>query len=490
MKTTALRKCSALFPSIALMIIALPYATTATSSGSFGVTDPLATGANFNSFSTVGSGGILFQHSRAELVVGAPVAGANQNLQRWKVGTCSSAQDWAVQVAVHFGMLALPAAGDYAVLGLSVGKASDSQDAFGIEMERDNSGSSAPYVARIGSLFKGEARSGTPDTVTDTELLITFNSKQKSLTTYYWGSKNKWVKGKTVKIASGAHNWTMGEADAFNVFLYGCSGNDSGVAAVVNSGDAYFTNFLVTTGATAPATYSRKFAADLPLWDISGTYSGGFIGDLGLDFTIVQDSTGKFKGNGTLNHVDTDTSETGTATVTGAVTNSGTVTRVTMAIAIVGTGTIRSQAINFTKNIKCVGEIDGANKQVVGDSVSESLKYYIPSINKHGGYSGTIKNHPTFPLPVNATGKWNLSVHVVPNGPSYTGTATILTDAGETAVASGKGTYDAFGNSTTMSFKGTGISLNMLFLTTGTNIMPPLKIKGKAFGQSLNEFDP
>ena len=156
-----------------------------------------------------------------------------------------------------------------------------------------------------------------------------------------------------------------------------------------------------------------------------------------------------------------------------------------MTIAIQGSGTQNAHALTFTETVKCVGELDGANKQVIVDSGSLSLKMFDITANKHTNTSGNFKHHPAFALPATTTGKWNLGMSIVPSGPSYTGTATIVTAPGETAVAGGKGTYTAFGDTADMAFKGTGFSFKMSFSTIGSTLNIE-SFKGKVFGQTLN----
>jgi hypothetical protein len=113
---------------------------------------------------------------------------------------------------------------------------------------------------------------GIPDPTTDASLRISFDSVAQTLTASYAtnGAANgyTWIPIETINIPS---DWGMTAASEFNVGLAvgsGANGSSSGSASdiQVTSGQAYFENFLATSGAcqtnSAPTVATPMIAPD------------------------------------------------------------------------------------------------------------------------------------------------------------------------------------------------------------------------------------
>jgi len=230
-------------------------ALTTVSRADFSGSDSLATGSSNWSivpqFSS-GDGQLLFQNSCAEFIVGNPVVGDNLDAHLWNVNTGSYVKDWSVEVGIHLGLVSLPvppqtsgSSDSHVNLNLVIASAKNTNNAFSVAMDRYQT------YTEYGSDFECGFNSGLlfdiPSTATDGVVKISFNSTQKTLTAYY-STGSGWNEIQTVSITSGSNNWQMGNSDVFYAILASNSGNDwGGASAAINSGDAYYTNFLATT---------------------------------------------------------------------------------------------------------------------------------------------------------------------------------------------------------------------------------------------------
>ncbi len=242
----------------------------------------------------------------------------------------------------------------------------------------------------------------------------------------------------------------------------------------------------VTYAGVANGTYYNDFTGVVPLWDISGIYSGDAGVGLGLDFSLSEEPSGNFSGDGTVNYsAGYGDVLTGTVNVSGTVKNSNTNPRVWMDLAISGTGTEDAANVSYTISAKVNFGIDSADGELVVVSGSERATVTDLDTGKRASRSARIAPGAAMPLPVGATGGWNLTLNLTPNGTKYTGTATVVTSAGTTAEFTATGSYQSRTDTSKIMLKGAGGSLGLVISTSGS-LVNIESVKGKLFGQSVN----
>jgi len=254
---------------------------------------------------------------------------------------------------------------------------------------------------------------------------------------------------------------------------------------------------LITSASANYATYgnySVDFNPDVfPLWDISGEYTADIGEGIGLDFNINEDSSGKINGIGKIIVTGTDISVTGNATVTGIVKSSGSNSLVSLTFsATSGSGTAvvdkdgTIHDVTFVEMIKLNCVNDNATKDLKITGGSSSAKLMDLATGKKFSKSTKIALGASLSLPKDATGGWNLILHLAPNESKYLGSATVQTSNGVSVPLTATGSYNANLNSSAITLKGAGGSMSMVVSLTGSNIMTVQSVKGKLFGQSLN----
>lgn len=253
---------------------------------------------------------------------------------------------------------------------------------------------------------------------------------------------------------------------------------------------------LLTTGVftshadMADGSYTLNYSGNVsPIWDISGSYSET-VDSISLDYTIVQDASGKFTGNG---YFDIDESVGGVSlslgssmAVVGAVKSAGSVTRVTLNASGAGNGEVYVPGygwydVIFSYNLKENCEVDPYG-QLVG-TISGSVKVTVLEVHR----SATSKIPATdfaVALPYDSTGAWSLTLNLIPNGTKYTGTAQMQTSTGATTDFTVTGSYALKTDISKLSIKGTGGSLALAGSANGANWIVQ-NLKGKLYGQTL-----
>jgi hypothetical protein len=241
-------------------------------------------------------------------------------------------------------------------------------------------------------------------------------------------------------------------------------------------------------------SYYNAFNGDVPIWDITGEYSGTVGHNIGLDLFIVEDSTGKLSGHGALYSGDGDwyVKDGYNLTVSGAVRNSGTNTIVTMTMLGSGSGSVGVIIspgyfllgdMTFTHTIKLNAEVSGTTLFITGGSSSARLKYVQSGriINKFN----KIDSGAALALPADVTGDWDLTLNLKPKSNLFTGTVTVQTSTGALSNLTATASYSVKSNTSAVALKGAGGSnLNMVISTSGT-AMTIESVKGKLYGQSL-----
>ena len=259
----------------------------------------------------------------------------------------------------------------------------------------------------------------------------------------------------------------------------------------VNAGQTTITTGSFTAAA-GNGSYHHDFTGALPLWDISGSYSGNLAPGVTIDFSINEDASGKFTGIGIVNSDDgAGNVLTGSATISGAVKSSGTATLVSMTIFTTGTGTVADglppviHDATFSGPIKIQAEIDGAAGELHITGGSSSFKLLDSVTGKKLSRSQKFAPGAVLSLPDDVTGDWGLVLNLTPAGTKYTGSATIQTSTGGVAALTVTGSYKSKTGTSKISLKGTGGSLSMVISTPGTDLIVE-SINGKLFGQTLS----
>src|SRR5436190_3828367 len=186
-------------------------------------------------------------------------------------------------------------------------------------------------------------------------------------------------------------------------------------------------------------TYSNDFSGAVNLWDISGAYSQskGFESE---DYIISVDPSGVITGLGNF-HYDDDTNILGGVfTISGQVKSAGPTIRAGLTLSVTnGTGTVDGTAVTFTALLKETLDLDNSTNALVGKaggkvtviapSLDATVIRFIPS------------SEPSAELSAGVDGLWGVSLTVVPNGPYYSGIATINLSNGKHFKMSVTGTY-------------------------------------------------
>jgi len=237
-------------------------------------------------------------------------------------------------------------------------------------------------------------------------------------------------------------------------------------------------------------TYQQDFTGIVPVWDITGSYSGVVGDNISLDFSLSEDTSGKLTGTGTM-HSDDGPGNVmdGAVTITGMVKNSSDPTRVMLTASLTsGSGTADVHGsidpISFTGTIKLTCDIDGTNGKLVVTAGSASAK--LTDLNtgeKHG--MSTKFSGAELDLPVDVTGGWGVTLNLLRVSNKYTGTSTVQTAPGGTLDLTTIGSVSSVTNSSKLTLKGSGCSLSMAVTTSGTTLTVQ-SVKGKLYGQSLN----
>jgi hypothetical protein len=241
----------------------------------------------------------------------------------------------------------------------------------------------------------------------------------------------------------------------------------------------------------ANGAYNHDFSGEVPLWDISGSYSysdGGTV----VDFTLTEDPSGGLTGTGTYNFNNTGIALTGSATITGKISGPSTAPKVSFKVLVTnGSGMIEIEGIThdvtFTGTINANSNLDGAHSQLVFTSGSTLLKLLEPSTGRRKTLSGKV-NHSTLALPVDSDGDWtlDLTLNPVPSSTKYTGTSTVTTSPapGTPPSFTATGTYTSRTDTSKITLKRTGSSLNLLISTAGSN-MTVKSANGTLYGQTV-----
>ena len=182
--------------------------------------------------------------------------GTNSVVQPWIFSYGSYTQDWQVAADVHLGNVALTENPAHVQIFLAVCNAQDSNlltyglpgDNFSIALDlyRDPWGASERSYEAYFRTNRGEIlpRSTTLTASLDGNLRIAFDSRARTLSSYYDGNLLR-----TVNIAQAGSSWEMTDTSTFLLSL----GVGSGGFTADSDDQVYADNFLVCGGVPAPA---------------------------------------------------------------------------------------------------------------------------------------------------------------------------------------------------------------------------------------------
>jgi len=238
----------------------------------------------------------------------------------------------------------------------------------------------------------------------------------------------------------------------------------------------------------ASGTYTNSFSDSVRIWDVSGTFNDSLQG-FSLNYTLNMDDAGKFAGQGAVNAgglVDLDLSFWGNVK-----TASSNVTRVTLAMRFKGTVAVEGMDMSFSAIFKEKLEVDANTGSLVG-TVGGSVHVSIPQL--HRSVSQPIP--PTdiqIPLPLDMTGKWDLTLNVQPSGTHYVGDGAVNLSNGRTVPIAVAGSYSAKSDISKFNLKSTAtggiVKLGLTSTVLGEQINIQ-KLAGKALGQALRSQTP
>lgn len=246
---------------------------------------------------------------------------------------------------------------------------------------------------------------------------------------------------------------------------------------------------------TPTGSFYHDFSGTIPLWDVSGSYTGIVGQNIGLDFSVNQDPSGKLTGTGTLNSDDgSGNALNGNISVNGTVKSSGSATLVSMTDLVTsGTGTLSVGGslhnMTFTDKIKFNADLDSASGNlIVNQGFSNVTEFDLVTV-KNTIVSTRIGPGALLPLPADVTGDWDMMLILTATGTSYSGTATVQTLPGKTVDLSVTGSFSSDTNTSKIILKDNGCNLKMVVTISGTNMIVHT-VKGKIYGQKLNYTAP
>jgi len=232
----------------------------------------------------------------------------------------------------------------------------------------------------------------------------------------------------------------------------------------------------------ANGSYSFDFTGGIPLWDISGSYSGD-IGPFSLDLSIAENPSGKLSGTGTFN---VEGLHGNVKSLSGKIMGSSSAPKVALKMRMSASGQLQGihARVSLTANMHY--KLDSSNHELDHPTGSGSLTVTDITTGQTESESGTFKRSDlsSMELPNDSTGAWSMSLTLTPNGNSYTGTATVQLSTGATADFTAKGTYNSSSDTSKITLTGDAGKLALVIMTSGTTLNVE-SATGKLFGQSL-----
>ena len=254
----------------------------------------------------------------------------------------------------------------------------------------------------------------------------------------------------------------------------------------------FLSTALAARADMASGTYTNlNMGAYVSLWDVSGEYSND-VPDLGLvDVAVVQEPSGKFTGVGMVEIDDDNNLVTTNVTVTGNVNGPSKKPELSLKLdysitnVMIGSYNVKSLTEIFAQKFS----FDLKSNALVGKGsgvVHSKLVYLNPKTGKYDtkGASTPIKG-AEFPMASDTTGEWALVLTLTPDGTKYTGTAEIVTSAGNELDFTVTGVYSSEKDKSTLKLKGDAGTVTLKISTSG-GAMTIDAIDGNISDQALN----
>jgi hypothetical protein len=240
----------------------------------------------------------------------------------------------------------------------------------------------------------------------------------------------------------------------------------------------------------ASGSFTNNFANGVRIWDISGNYNGS-LDNLGLNYTINMDKSGKFSGGGAFAMPGFTNA---TLTFLGSLKNvSSNVTRVNISLKLKGTMLLGEEGpvyIRAAVNEKL--EIDDTSRTMVG-TMSGSASVSIPFLHRSASQRIPITD-VQLSLPPGMTGNWQLALNVQTNGTHYTGDGEVTLSNGRTIPVVASGSYGAKTDISKLLVKSAGTSNGIVRLGLTSTVvggqMNVQRLIGMALGQNLRSVTP
>ena len=219
-----------------------------------------------------------------------------------------------------------------------------------------------------------------------------------------------------------------------------------------------------------------EFEGDLAVWDISGTYNDS-VGGIDVSFTLDVDSKGKITGYGNVDAYMQGVDLWGDIVATGTITKSGTITRVSLNLKLVGTASYQGENHKFSATESVKAEVDPVARQltgwakakinVEGQSQSAASDFQLDLMDIDGSW--------TVPVELNADAKGKI-----------TGSGSVLIEGAGSYNFAVTGAYSAKTSLATLTLKGAdldskGISLKLTVTPEGVVKM----VTGTLLGQKV-----
>ncbi len=233
----------------------------------------------------------------------------------------------------------------------------------------------------------------------------------------------------------------------------------------------------------ANGSYSFDFSGIVPLWDISGTYSGS-IGPFSINPSIAENPSGKLSGNGTFNveGLDGDIKSVG-----GKIEGPSNDPQVAIKMRMSATGELQGIHAKVSLVANMHYKLNSVDHELDDPTGSGSLTITDLKTGQTASEGGKFKRSDLTSLeglPVDSTGGWDLSLNLTPNGNSYTGTASVQLSTGATADFTAKGTYNSASDTSKIALVGDAGKLALVISTSGATLNVE-RATGKIFGQNV-----
>ena len=224
--------------------------------GEFNASDPLTRDSGNWSRSSPNTTSMVFQNSRLEVLVKAPVKNKYSFLT-WTSNSGSFREDWFIQADIHIDMISLPN-GSGVVLGVGTMNLNDpASDMAYVGFAREQSGGYSLGMLLVNECGRTKAHDHAITTRQNATVRLHFDSQANTLTGS-WNTGPGWQYARPLPVKS----WGIGRFDECVAFLVAGNFGNTNKGVNVRSGEAYFTNFVA--GAVSPEiTVEQPVASNL-----------------------------------------------------------------------------------------------------------------------------------------------------------------------------------------------------------------------------------